>query len=136
MTLHSSFSRYFYWPLAQKIKGEYAKKALENLNVSQWKSQNELTSKQWQLVECTVKKAIKEKAYQTQTAFIQNTELTQAVEQLPADMRLPLLMYYFDGRKVKSVAEKLDMSTAHVYLKIRAATNRLHEIIVGQRDIK
>ena len=63
MTLHSSFSRNFYWPLAQKIKGEYAKKALEKLNVSQWKSQNELISKQWQLVERTVKKAIHEIPY-------------------------------------------------------------------------
>jgi RNA polymerase sigma-70 factor (ECF subfamily) len=61
-------------------------------------------------------------------------DLHEAVAQLPWDLRLPLVMYYFDGRSVKSVAEKLDMSTSGVYLKLRTAVKELHEILTTQGD--
>jgi phenylacetate-CoA ligase len=60
MTIHSVFTRHFYWPLVQKIKKEYAAQALEELTASQWKSQDELLSKQWQLVRRTVSRAARE----------------------------------------------------------------------------
>ena len=57
MNLHSNFSRHFYWPLVQKIKGENAAAVLEELSASQWKSQDEINYQQWQLVEKVVCKA-------------------------------------------------------------------------------
>jgi RNA polymerase sigma-70 factor (ECF subfamily) len=61
-------------------------------------------------------------------------ELRQAVAQLPWDLRLPLVMYYFDGQNVKAVAEKLDMSTSGVYQKLRTAIQELHEMLTTQGD--
>lgn len=63
MSLHEHFTEHIYWPLAQKIKGEYAARALEELSESQWKSQNDLLSNQWQLVMRTVNKAVREVPY-------------------------------------------------------------------------
>lgn len=61
--LHRSFTRYIYWPLVQKIKGEYAADALKELSESQWKSQEELLASQWRLVRRTVNKTIREVPY-------------------------------------------------------------------------
>ena len=60
--------------------------------------------------------------------------LRQAVAQLPWDLRLPLVMYYFDGQNVKAVAEKLDISTSGVYLKLRTAIRELHDRLTAQGD--
>jgi phenylacetate-CoA ligase len=67
MSLHSAFTRYLYWPLVQNIKGEYAARALEELSESQWKSQDELVSRQWQLVRRTVNRAAREVPYYRRT---------------------------------------------------------------------
>ena len=61
--LHANFSRHIYWPLAQKIKAEYVDRALEDLTVSQWQSQEALLSKQWQLVRKIVYRAVNEVPY-------------------------------------------------------------------------
>jgi RNA polymerase sigma-70 factor, ECF subfamily len=56
-------------------------------------------------------------------------DLQAAVARLPMDLRLPLVMYYLDGRSVKAVAEKLNVSTSGVYSKLRAALQELHTIL-------
>jgi RNA polymerase sigma-70 factor, ECF subfamily len=56
-------------------------------------------------------------------------DLQAAVARLPLDLRLPLVMYYFDGRDVKTVAEKLNVSTSGVYTKLRMAIHELHQIL-------
>lgn len=63
MSLHASFTRHIYWPLVQRLKGEYAAQALKELSKSQWSSQEELVSKQWELVRRTVNKAALEVSY-------------------------------------------------------------------------
>jgi RNA polymerase sigma-70 factor (ECF subfamily) len=60
--------------------------------------------------------------------------LQQAVARLPWDLRLPLVMYYFDDQDVKTVAEKLAISTSGVYLRLRTAIKELHEILTAQGD--
>lgn len=60
--------------------------------------------------------------------------LQQAVARLPWDLRLPLVMYYFDAQDVKTVAEKLAISTSGVYQKLRIAIKELHEILTAQGD--
>lgn len=61
--LHRSFTRYVYWPLVQKIKGEYATAVLKELSESQWKSQDELLASQWRFVRRTINKAIRQVPY-------------------------------------------------------------------------
>jgi RNA polymerase sigma-70 factor (ECF subfamily) len=61
-------------------------------------------------------------------------DLRQAVARLPWDLRLPLVLYYFDGQNVKAVAEKLDISTSGVYLKLRTAIKELHDILTMQGE--
>ena len=61
-------------------------------------------------------------------------DLRQAVARLPWDLRLPLVMYYFDGQKAKAVAEKLDISTSGVYLKLRTAIKELHDLLTTQGE--
>lgn len=56
-------------------------------------------------------------------------ELEQAIKRLPAELRLPLLMYYFDGRSAKTIAENLHMSHSGVYQKLRMARRQLHELL-------
>jgi RNA polymerase sigma-70 factor (ECF subfamily) len=56
-------------------------------------------------------------------------DLQAAMARLPLDLRLPLVMYYFDGRSVKTVAEKLNISTSGVYSKLRTAIQELHNIL-------
>jgi len=61
-------------------------------------------------------------------------DLRQAVAQLPWDLRLPLVMYYFDGQDVKTVAATLRLSTSGVYQKLRTAIRELHQILTAQGD--
>lgn len=63
MCLHTFFTRDIYWPLVQRIKGQYVAVTLRELSESQWKSQDELLSSQWQLVRRTVNKATCEVPY-------------------------------------------------------------------------
>jgi RNA polymerase sigma-70 factor (ECF subfamily) len=62
-------------------------------------------------------------------------DVRQAVARLPWDLRLPLVMYYFDGQNVKTVAEKLEISTSGVYQKLKAAIKELHEMLTTQGDM-
>ncbi len=61
-------------------------------------------------------------------------DLQQAVARLPWDLRLPLVMYYFDGQDVKMVAAKLQISTSGVYQKLRTAIKELHEVLATPGD--
>ena len=77
---------------------------------------------------------IAEKA--TPTVFTQRWDdrLQQAIENLPLEIRQPLVMYYFDGRDVQSVANDLDISTSSVYSRLRLAINELHRLLTGQGE--
>jgi phenylacetate-CoA ligase len=63
MKFHTYFTKNIYWPLTQKIKGEFAAKMLRELSESQWKSQDELLEMQWKRVTRTVNKAVCEVPY-------------------------------------------------------------------------
>ena len=82
------------------------------------------------------RKAVEEKAKQPDEHKTQNYRLSRAIKTLPKEIRLPLLMYYFDGQSVKNVAEKLNISKAGVYVKLRTATKQLHEILIQQGDLR
>lgn len=60
MNIHQAFARYLYWPLTQKLKGEYVAQTLEELSKSQWEKPEKILDKQWQRVRRTVAKAYQE----------------------------------------------------------------------------
>jgi RNA polymerase sigma-70 factor (ECF subfamily) len=80
------------------------------------------------------RKVIAEKAVQAGQTATGSDKLEQAIEKLSQDVRLPLVMYYFDAESVKTVAEKLNISTSGVYLKLRTAIKELHRLLVEQGD--
>ena len=58
-----------------------------------------------------------------------NHELEQAVRRLPQELRLPLVMYYFDGKNAKKIAGKLKISHSGVCQRIREARKELHKLL-------
>lgn len=55
-------------------------------------------------------------------------ELRELIERMPKELRVPLVMYYFDGRKVKTVAEMMSISVSNAYSRIRQATQVLQDL--------
>ncbi len=77
---------------------------------------------------------LEKKAAQSDGQSGLNDNLQQAIEKLPMEVRLPLVMYYFDGQSVQKVADNLDMSTSAVYSKLRDAIKELHRLLAVQGD--
>lgn len=55
--------------------------------------------------------------------------LTGAIEKLPAEYRIPLLMYYFDGRDETVIAGHLETSQSTVCRRIQAAKQLLYDFL-------
>jgi RNA polymerase sigma factor (sigma-70 family) len=79
-------------------------------------------------------KVAAERAMPANQSITDNDKLRQAIEKLPREIRAPLVMYYFDGKNVKKVAERLQISTSSVYLKLRNAITELHYLLDKQGD--
>jgi len=56
-------------------------------------------------------------------------DMEQALQRLPMELRVPLMMYYFDGRNAASVAESLNISHATACQRLRMARRQLHEFM-------
>jgi RNA polymerase sigma factor (sigma-70 family) len=56
-------------------------------------------------------------------------DLEQAIRRLPGELRVPLLMFYFDGRNPQAIAENLNISYSGVCRRLRAARQQLHELL-------
>ncbi len=52
-----------------------------------------------------------------------------AIEKLPEDLRIPILMFYFDGKDADGIAEALQISKSNLYLRMRCARARLYELL-------
>jgi len=59
-------------------------------------------------------------------------ELEQAVRRLPKELRLPLVMYYFDNKSAENIAEKLNISHSGVCQRIRDARKQLHKLLTEE----
>lgn len=75
-----------------------------------------------------------QRAIQPQSVAGENDRLEQAIEKLPQEVRLPLVMYYLDGQNVKTVADKLNVSRSGVYQKLRTGIKQLHELLTDQGE--
>ncbi len=56
-------------------------------------------------------------------------ELESALAKLPQDSRLVLMLYYFDGRSTRNIAETFETSEAAVQTRISRARKQLREIL-------
>lgn len=56
-------------------------------------------------------------------------DLEQAIKRLPQELRLPLLMFYFDGRNAKSIAASMNISHSGACQKLRMARQQLHQLL-------
>jgi RNA polymerase sigma factor (sigma-70 family) len=61
-------------------------------------------------------------------------ELEQAIRRLPRELRVPLTMFYFDGKNAKKIAEKLNISHSGACQKIRQARRKLHELLTERTN--
>lgn len=59
----------------------------------------------------------------------ENHDLHGAIKRLPSELRVPLVMYYFDNKNAKAIAEKLNISHSGACQKIRAARQHLHKLL-------
>ena len=59
----------------------------------------------------------------------ENHVLQQAIRRLPQELRVPLTMYYFNGKNAKTIAEKLNISHSGACQRIREARKQLHELL-------
>ena len=59
-------------------------------------------------------------------------DLEGAIRQLPKELRVPLVMYYFDNQDTKAIAEKIGISHSGVCRRLRTARRELHELLVKE----
>ena len=62
-------------------------------------------------------------------------QLAQAIQKLPREIRLPLILYYFDGEDAAGVAGKLGVSRTSVYRKLSQAARELHGLLTRPGDV-
>ena len=59
-------------------------------------------------------------------------DLEAGIRNLPLELRLPLVMYYFDNKSTESIAERFKISRSNVYGRIRDARMQLHKWLTGE----
>jgi len=57
--------------------------------------------------------------------------LQAALKKLPEDYRVALMLYYFDGRSSKNIAEALEISRAAVHTRMSRARKRLRKLLTA-----
>ncbi len=60
--------------------------------------------------------------------------LEKALSKLNADYRVPLLLFYFDGRSTQSIAETLGISQANVQTRLSRARKQLRCMLESEGD--
>ncbi len=60
----------------------------------------------------------------------ENHDLERAIARLPQELRLPLVLFYFEHKDAGSIAGTLGISPSLVYERLRAARESLHELLI------
>lgn len=60
---------------------------------------------------------------------VNEPELTEAIQKLPVELRIPLVMYYFENKNGKKIAELLEISHSSACQRLRRARQQLHTIL-------
>lgn len=59
-------------------------------------------------------------------------DMNEALEKLSPELRLPLMMFYFENKSAREIAALLEISHSSVCLKLRKARRRLHELLIKE----
>ena len=62
-------------------------------------------------------------------------ELEMALADLPQQYRLALMLYYFDGRSIKNIAETLDISVASAQTRLSRARKKLRKLLEAKGGV-
>lgn len=62
--------------------------------------------------------------------------LEAALARLSSDYRVPLLLFYFDGRSTQNIAETLGITQANVQTRLSRARRQLRALLAAQGDDK
>jgi len=57
------------------------------------------------------------------------TDVAAAIGKLPMELRIPIVMFYLDGREAAAIAERLQISKSSLYQRMRDARARLYELL-------
>ena len=76
-----------------------------------------------------IKPLVAEQMTQPRQTTNENHNLHRAIRQLPQELRVPLVMYYFDNKNAKAIAERLNISHSGACQRIRTARKQLHELL-------
>lgn len=60
--------------------------------------------------------------------------LETALKRLNTDYRVPLLLFYFDGRTTQNIAETLGITQANVQTRLSRARRQLRRLLAGEGD--
>jgi RNA polymerase sigma-70 factor (ECF subfamily) len=63
-------------------------------------------------------------------------DLHNALRKLPEKYRLPLMLFYFDGRSSEKLAVELNLTQAGACTRLFRARNALRRILEEQKDPK
>ena len=63
-------------------------------------------------------------------------DLHLALEQLPEQHRLPLMLFYFDGKSSEKLAEELNLTKAGACTRLFRARNELRKLLAGREETK
>jgi RNA polymerase sigma-70 factor (ECF subfamily) len=63
-------------------------------------------------------------------------DLHLALEQLPEQHRLPLMLFYFDGKSPEKLAEELNLTKAGACSRLFRARNELRKLLAERREAK
>jgi RNA polymerase sigma factor (sigma-70 family) len=67
-----------------------------------------------------------EQSHQDNTDY---QDFQDTIRRLPDQFRLPLVLYYFDGRSTKNIAEALEISEAAVHTRLSRARKELRRLL-------
>lgn len=59
-------------------------------------------------------------------------DIKEAIAKMPVELRLPLVLYYFENKSAKSIAEMLEISHSGACQRLRRARLKLHELLADQ----
>ena len=65
----------------------------------------------------------------------QYPELERALAKLPEESRLALMLYYFDGRSAKALAEASGISEGAAYARLSRARRQLRRLLEAKGDV-
>ena len=79
-----------------------------------------------------VKAILAERMIETENKSEHSHELELGIRQLPMELRMPLVMYYFDNKSTENIARRFNLSHSAVCAKIREAKRQLYKFLTGR----